>query len=136
LVVGSCQMREGRVAALDEAIAEIAPLRPQLEHLEETLNVLENYKTEQFSWLEILAELNEILPKEAMLTQLTMERSGKVMMQGTIGGETPAQKIEPFTTALKNSKFFAEAESGPIRRRKSDWSFSVACTLSSAKKGK
>lgn len=135
LVSGGRRINQQRIALLDQAVQGIEPLGPSLDHLEATLNVFRAFEKERFSWMALLAELNRLQPSNITLTTLKMEKAGKMTVSGTVTGQTPIQTVEQFTTALKESPYFDDAQVGAIRPRKEDAVFNLSCTLAGASKG-
>lgn len=123
-------MRRHRTEMIEQSLAAVRPLEPQLLGLEKTVNVLRAYEKERFNWLEILAEINKIKPENMMLSQLKMDRSGKCSLSGEVNGKTPIQVVEQFVTKLNESKHFESVQMGSIRPKQDNASFQVAFTLS------
>lgn len=129
-------IRERRLALLNESLASIEPLEPQLDWMEDTVQVLKAYEAERFNWLEILSAVNTLKPDTMMLAQLNMDRAGKCSIQGDVNGKTPIQIVEKFVTELNESPLFESAQMGSIRPKQQDVSsFQVSFALAKAKKG-
>lgn len=129
-------MREQRTVAIEESLAAIRPLEPQLLRMEQTANVLKAYDKERFNWLEILSEISKLKPENMMLAQVKMDRSGKCSMQGEINGKTPIQIAEKFVSALNESPLFEQVQMGSIRSRQDSASFQVGFSISKTRRTK
>ena len=136
LYSGGQAVQHRRLEAVDGALRQVSSndFPRDLARLEDTLNVLRTFEGERFSWMAILAEWNEKLPKTVTLTSLKMERKGKVTASGVVTGDKPIQTVKEFEAALNKSTYFTDAKLGTVRPRKDSAVFDLTCMLASAKK--
>lgn len=129
LFVGGRELSAYRQSELQRAYDEIKALAPDLARMEATLQTLNAYSKERFSWLEILAELDRIQPSGMELRALNMEKNGRGSLQGVQTAKSPIQIIENFNTQLNESPYFENAVLGTTRRGKDNASFSITFQL-------
>ncbi|MCX7013134.1 MAG: pilus assembly protein PilM [Candidatus Sumerlaeota bacterium] len=137
LYLGGQSVQRHRLEAVDGALRKVSGdnFPTDLMRLENTLNVLRAFEGERFSWMAILTEWNEKLPKTVTLTSLKMERKGKITASGVVTGDKPIQTVKEFETKLNEpGSLFTDAKLGTVRPRKDSAVFDLTCTLASAKK--
>lgn len=113
-------------------VTQVESLQLSQNVLNRRMNIIKELVKNQFTWVEILDEMNECLPKEIWLTSLSSSETGFQKALTFTGVAFNNFAVADFITALDNSKYFTDVEltsldEGPEIEKVKTMQFVITC---------
>lgn len=127
LAASAFAIRSARIAAADEALAELKPLSGALAQVQEEIDILQYESRRQWPAIDLLEALATSLPAEITVDTLTLSSDGKVSIKGKT--KSVAAASETAIAALESSGLFAKCTFLGATEDKDKFAFQIACEL-------
>lgn len=126
--VGASQLR-----AANRIIEESRPLLPDLERLEDEVDILEYESRRQRSILDVLVPIAEALPGQVKVETLKIDGKGKVTITGK--SKSAEDVSDKAISAMQTSRMLANPKFLGATKEKDGFAFQITCELRSGSGG-